>query len=254
MTVSPDLVALDAALRSLAEGFRHLPGLPSTDLDSSQPALLAAAERMRDNYPYHHPLYAGQMLKPPHPVARLAYALAMTLNPNNHALDGGRASSAMEKEARRRDRPHVRLRRAISRPSLRRRDDGELRGTVDRRELAARQGHRGVESGALHARAPAAGPGLALRAIAVDDRGRMDVAALARRTRAAATWGRWSRRSARRRPARSIRCPRSSTCARSTSVRVHVDAAYGGYFTPALEPRPRSARGLRRDRATPIRS
>jgi glutamate/tyrosine decarboxylase-like PLP-dependent enzyme len=39
------------------------------------------------------------MLKPPHPVARAAYALATWINPNNHALDGGRASSAMEKEA-----------------------------------------------------------------------------------------------------------------------------------------------------------
>ena len=39
------------------------------------------------------------MLKPPHPVARAAYAMAMEINPNNHALDGGRASSAMEKEA-----------------------------------------------------------------------------------------------------------------------------------------------------------
>jgi glutamate/tyrosine decarboxylase-like PLP-dependent enzyme len=39
------------------------------------------------------------MLKPPHPIARAAYALAMSLNPNNHALDGGRASSAMEVEA-----------------------------------------------------------------------------------------------------------------------------------------------------------
>ena len=39
------------------------------------------------------------MLKPPHPVARLAYSLAMFINPNNHALDGGRASSLMEKEA-----------------------------------------------------------------------------------------------------------------------------------------------------------
>jgi glutamate/tyrosine decarboxylase-like PLP-dependent enzyme len=54
---------------------------------------------MGDNYPYFHPLYAGQMLKPPHPVARAAYALAMTLNPNNHARDGGRASSEMEIEA-----------------------------------------------------------------------------------------------------------------------------------------------------------
>ncbi|MGB6694869.1 MAG: aminotransferase class V-fold PLP-dependent enzyme [Terracidiphilus sp.] len=57
------------------------------------------ARRLGDNYPYFHPLYAGQMLKPPHPVARAAYALAMKINPNNHALDGGRASSAMEVEA-----------------------------------------------------------------------------------------------------------------------------------------------------------
>ena len=54
---------------------------------------------MGDNYPYFHPLYAGQMLKPPHPVARAAYALAMKINPNNHARDGGRASSEMEIEA-----------------------------------------------------------------------------------------------------------------------------------------------------------
>jgi glutamate/tyrosine decarboxylase-like PLP-dependent enzyme len=39
------------------------------------------------------------MLKPPHPLARAAYALAMTINPNNHARDGGRASSEMEIEA-----------------------------------------------------------------------------------------------------------------------------------------------------------
>ena len=39
------------------------------------------------------------MLKPPHPVARLTYALALWINPNNHALDGGRATSAMEREA-----------------------------------------------------------------------------------------------------------------------------------------------------------
>ena len=61
--------------------------------------LEATAHRLGNNYPYFHPLYAGQMLKPPHPVARAAYALAMTLNPNNHARDGGRASSEMEIEA-----------------------------------------------------------------------------------------------------------------------------------------------------------
>jgi glutamate/tyrosine decarboxylase-like PLP-dependent enzyme len=61
--------------------------------------LSEVAARLADNYPYFHPLYAGQMLKPPHPVARAAYALAMWINPNNHALDGGRASSRMEVEA-----------------------------------------------------------------------------------------------------------------------------------------------------------
>lgn len=61
--------------------------------------LLDVAGRMQDNYPYFHPQYAGQMLKPPHAIARLAYSLAMYVNPNNHALDGSRASSPMEKEA-----------------------------------------------------------------------------------------------------------------------------------------------------------
>src|SRR6478672_1189612 len=91
---------LDEAIASLEEGFARIPASgPTIDLAALREPLLAAAERMRDNYPYHHPLYVGQMLKPPHPIAALAYALAMSLNPNNHALDGGRASSAMEKEA-----------------------------------------------------------------------------------------------------------------------------------------------------------
>ena len=55
-------------------------------------------ERLHDNYPFFHPRYAGQMLKPPHPVAMLAYATAMQINPNNHALDGGAATSRMERE------------------------------------------------------------------------------------------------------------------------------------------------------------
>lgn len=54
--------------------------------------------RLHENYPYFHPRYAGQMLKPPHPVAMLAYATAMQINPNNHALDGGIATSRMERE------------------------------------------------------------------------------------------------------------------------------------------------------------
>jgi tyrosine decarboxylase / aspartate 1-decarboxylase len=90
---------IDAQQR-LDEGFAHLPENSATPLDEASAAILQqAATRLQDNYPYAHPLYAGQMLKPPHPIARAAYTLAMSVNPNNHALDGGRASSAMEIEA-----------------------------------------------------------------------------------------------------------------------------------------------------------
>jgi len=54
--------------------------------------------RLRDNYPFFHPRYAGQMIKPPHPVAVVGYLAAMLVNPNNHALDGGPATAAMERE------------------------------------------------------------------------------------------------------------------------------------------------------------
>src|SRR5579863_9335890 len=91
---------LDAA-KKLDAGFANLPPFdPQTPGASRVSEVLnELATRLQDNYPYFHPLYAGQMLKPPHPVARLAYALAMFINPNNHALDGGRATSALEKEA-----------------------------------------------------------------------------------------------------------------------------------------------------------
>ncbi|MCA1801349.1 MAG: aspartate aminotransferase family protein [Rhodothermaceae bacterium] len=54
--------------------------------------------KLGGNYPFGHPEYAGQMLKPPHGIAWAAYALAMAINPNNHALDGGPPTSEMEKE------------------------------------------------------------------------------------------------------------------------------------------------------------
>lgn len=56
------------------------------------------SERLKGNYPFHSPAYAGQMLKPPHEIAWAAYALTMLINPNNHALDGGPPTSEMEKE------------------------------------------------------------------------------------------------------------------------------------------------------------
>lgn len=96
---SKEIDALRRALEKLSEANPTLPVFASSvDWERIDAVLGQVAERMHDNYPYHHPLYAGQMLKPPHPVARLAYALSLWVNPNNHALDGGRASSAMEKE------------------------------------------------------------------------------------------------------------------------------------------------------------
>ena len=98
----PDLLA--RATEKLAREFGELPVFKparasDTDAGAMAAVLEETARRLGDNYPYFHPMYAGQMLKPPHPVARAAYALAMTINPNNHARDGGRASSAMEIEA-----------------------------------------------------------------------------------------------------------------------------------------------------------
>ncbi|MFA6455883.1 MAG: pyridoxal-dependent decarboxylase [Bacteroidota bacterium] len=68
------------------------------DIDRSNVILSELAERLDDNYPFFHPRYAGQMLKPPHPIAIAAYLMAMQINPNNHALDGGPATAKMELE------------------------------------------------------------------------------------------------------------------------------------------------------------
>ncbi|OGR12786.1 MAG: pyridoxal-dependent decarboxylase [Desulfobacterales bacterium RIFOXYA12_FULL_46_15] len=88
------------AVSRMLSGFDHLPAFtPEYDADRISHILFEVAEKMKENYPFHHPLYAGQMLKPPHPVALLSYALAMFINPNNHAIDAGIASSKMEKEA-----------------------------------------------------------------------------------------------------------------------------------------------------------
>jgi glutamate/tyrosine decarboxylase-like PLP-dependent enzyme len=66
--------------------------------DRARQVIAELAERLRDNYPFFHPAYAGQMLKPPHEIALVAYALAQRINPNNHALDGGPATGKMERE------------------------------------------------------------------------------------------------------------------------------------------------------------
>ncbi|MBI2428329.1 MAG: aspartate aminotransferase family protein [Ignavibacteriales bacterium] len=67
--------------------------------ESKALSVLAELEtRLEENYPFFHPRYAGQMLKPPHEIAVAAYVMAMQVNPNNHALDGGPATAKMEME------------------------------------------------------------------------------------------------------------------------------------------------------------
>jgi glutamate/tyrosine decarboxylase-like PLP-dependent enzyme len=228
------LAILAECLRSLDSGFDRLPEFaPRLDLGALRDALLEAAERMRDNYPYHHPLYIGQMLKPPHPVARLAYALAMFLNPNNHALDGGRASSAMEKEC------VARIARIFGWESHLGHLCGggtmanfealwvgrELHG--DRAVIASAQAHY------THARL-AAVLGVPFRKVAVDARGRMEVRAL---EQALAGGGVGTVVVTLGTTAAGAVDPLPEVLALRdrSEFRVHVDAAYGGYFTLAAD-------------------
>ncbi|MDQ3013150.1 MAG: aminotransferase class V-fold PLP-dependent enzyme [Acidobacteriota bacterium] len=97
-------------LNLLPEAFRQLAEWQSRwheyEIDESlrlpdakaQAVLGELLERLQDNYPFWHPSYAGQMLKPPHYIASIAYFLAQQINPNNHALDGGPATAKMETE------------------------------------------------------------------------------------------------------------------------------------------------------------
>src|SRR4051794_34227567 len=87
--------------RAAVDGWREpAPDHPALEPDPArlETAWAEFSERMAGNYPFHHPRYAGQMLKPPHPVAIAAYTAALHVNANNHALDGGPATSAMEVE------------------------------------------------------------------------------------------------------------------------------------------------------------
>ncbi|MGB1184200.1 MAG: pyridoxal phosphate-dependent decarboxylase family protein, partial [Schleiferiaceae bacterium] len=73
--------------------------LNDLDLDNQDREILQLlAEKLQDNYPYDRKEYAGQMIKPAHPLAQAAVWMTSFINPNNHALDGGKATSALELE------------------------------------------------------------------------------------------------------------------------------------------------------------
>jgi len=224
-----NLPLLDDALKKLEQGFSDLPDVtPEDDSPRMRQILLEVAERMQDNFPYQHPLYAGQMLKPPHAVARLAYALSMWINPNNHALDGGRASSAMEKEC-------VAL---IAQMFGWDEHLGHLSSSGTMANLEAlwiagqlRPGARILASSQAHYTHNRISQVLQLdyASVAVDERGRMDMEALEQRLAdgkvgtVVATLGTTGTGSVD--PLAAI-----LALGKKHDFRVHVDAAYGGYF------------------------
>ncbi len=221
---------LAAGLEQLEAGFAGLPSPQAAPPGKARwsEVMQEVARRLGDNYPYFHPLYAGQMLKPPHPLARAAYALATWINPNNHALDGGRASSAMEKEAVAQLAAMVGWKEHL----------GHLTGGGTMANLEAlwvagrlRPGEKVIASQQAHYTHPRLSSvlGLDYEACPCDAHGRMDLAALEKML-----------------AARQVGCvvatagttglgavdplPQILRLRERFKFRLHVDAAYGGYF------------------------
>ncbi len=187
-------------------------------------------DRLKDNYPFFHPRYAAQMLKPPHPAAIAGYVAAMCINPNNHALDGGPATAAMELEVVRGLSDMF----GLKQPTL-----GHLTtsGTIANLESlwVARCLHPeksiafSADAHYTHNRMCEV-LGIESRVVPTDENGRMDVPALRRALddgkvgTVVATSGTTGQGMVD--PIADI----VEAC-RAAGVRVHVDGAYGGFFT-----------------------
>jgi len=233
------------ALPQLQREFAALPSGATASGRPDDPTAMSAvlaevASRMADNYPYFHPLYAGQMMKPPHPISRAAYAMAMWINPNNHSLDGGRASSRFEVEA------VAEIAAMFGWEGDKKGHLGHLTGggTVANLEalwVAGRlhPGKRIVASSQAHyTHSRISGVlGLNFSPIAVDRRGRMDLDLLEDELRqgdvgtVVATLGTTAIGSV-------DPLDRIVALRERYGFRLHVDAAYGGYFklVPSISP------------------
>jgi glutamate/tyrosine decarboxylase-like PLP-dependent enzyme len=229
MSEDISLSLLNEAFPQLQQEFAHLPLVAEMNSDAdAMAAVLAEVAAQMGNNPYFHPLYAGQMMKPPHAIARAAYAMAMWINPNNHSLDGGRASSQFEVEA-------------VAQIAAMFGWQGHLGhltsgGTVANLEALwvagkLHPGKRIVASSQAHyTHSRISGVlGLVFSSVAVDRRGRMDVERLEDELRkgdvgtVVATLGTTAIGSID--PLEKILALREKY-----EFRVHVDAAYGGYF------------------------
>jgi len=208
---------------------------------AEQAALAELAERLENTYPYPDPRYAGQMLKPPAAIAWAAYATAMLLNPNNHALDGGPATAEMEREAVAQIAGMFGLPQHL----------GHLTasGTIANLEAlwVARELHpdRAIVSGEnahyTHARVSAV-LGARHETVPQDARGRLDLDALAARLRAGGVGTVVATPGTTGLGALDDVGTIADLCAEH-GARLHVDAAYGGFFALIAEGAPPGADG-----------
>jgi glutamate/tyrosine decarboxylase-like PLP-dependent enzyme len=200
--------------------------LQQADVDR---VLTELAVRLEDNYPFFHPDYAGQMLKPPSPMAVAAYLMTMLINPNNHALDGGPATAALEKEVV----AHIAAMFHLPATHL-----GHLTssGTIANLEalFIAREIHPGAaiayseESHYTHERMCRV---LGVRGISIpaDGRGRIDLDALEQTLRSE-TVGTVVLTAGTTALGAVDEIDQALRLRDEHGVRIHVDAAYGGFF------------------------